>query len=216
MPTTGAAPRRRRRLLLLLAAVAGTLYVADQVTKVLAVAYLVEGQPVPLVPGVLDLYLLYNPGAAFSLATGLTWLLTVVAVGVVVAIVLVARRVGSRGWATALGLLLGGAVGNLTDRLVRQPGFAEGHVVDFLRLPRWPVFNLADSAIVAGALLVVLLTVRGVGVDGTREKGGEAGGAQDGDPAGAQDGDPADDQDGEDAGGGATGAGEGQQGDARG
>ncbi|MEJ5944496.1 signal peptidase II [Pseudokineococcus basanitobsidens] len=159
------------------------VYGLDQLTKALAVARLQPGDPVPLVPGVLDLYLLYNPGAAFSLATGLTWVLTVVAVGVVVAVVLVARRIGSRGWVAALGLLLGGALGNLTDRLLREPGFAQGHVVDFLRLPRWPVFNLADAAIVVGAVLVVVLTFRGVGVDGTRERRGEGDGEGDGAPA---------------------------------
>ncbi|MEJ5868912.1 signal peptidase II [Pseudokineococcus sp. 5B2Z-1] len=143
----------------------------DQLTKALAVSRLTEGEPVELVPGVLDLYLLYNPGAAFSLATGLTWVLTLVAVGVVVAVALMARRLGSRAWAYALGLLLGGALGNLIDRLLREPGFGTGHVVDFLRLPRWPVFNLADSAIVVAAVLVVVLSFRGVGVDGRREPG---------------------------------------------
>lgn len=147
---------------------------ADQVTKVLAVDRLVEGRPVEVVPGVLDLYLLYNPGAAFSLATGATWVLTVVAAVVVVAVAVMARRLGSRAWALALGLLLGGALGNLTDRLLREPGFGVGHVVDFLRLPRWPVFNLADTSIVVAAVLVVVLSVRGVGVDGRRDGDGEA------------------------------------------
>ena len=130
---------------------------------------LVEGEPVQLVPGVLDLYLLYNPGAAFSLATGMTWVLTLVAGAVVVGVALMARRLGSRAWALTLGLLLGGALGNLTDRLLREPGFGVGHVVDFLRLPRWPVFNLADTSIVVAAVLVVVLSFRGIGVDGRRD-----------------------------------------------
>lgn len=152
-----------------LLAVLAVVWGVDQATKALAVARLTEGEPVELVPGVLDLYLLYNPGAAFSLATGMTWLLTLVAVGVVVAVAVVARRLGSRAWALALGLLLGGALGNLTDRLLREPGFAVGHVVDFLRLPRWPVFNVADMAVVTAAVLVVVLSLRGVGVDGRRD-----------------------------------------------
>ncbi|WP_299037339.1 signal peptidase II [uncultured Pseudokineococcus sp.] len=150
-------------------AVVALVWGLDQLTKVLAVDRLVEGEPVELVPGVLDLYLLYNPGAAFSLATGLTWVLTLVAVAVVVAVALMARRLGSRAWALTLGLLLGGALGNLTDRLLREPGFGVGHVVDFLRLPRWPVFNLADTAIVVAAVLVVVLSFRGIGVDGRRD-----------------------------------------------
>lgn len=141
----------------------------DQVTKLLAVDRLVEGEPVAVVDGVLDLYLLYNPGAAFSLGTGATPLLTAFAVVVVVGVAVVARRLGSRAWALTLGVLMGGALGNLTDRLLREPGPLHGHVVDFLRLPRWPVFNVADMAVVTAAVLVVLLTLRGVGVDGSRE-----------------------------------------------
>lgn len=167
-PAEAPAPRRRHRCLALLAAVVVVVWGLDQLTKALAVARLDAGLPVELVPGVLDLYLLRNSGAAFSLATGSTWVLTLVAVGVVVAVVLMARRLGTRWWAVALGFLLGGALGNLTDRLVRPPGFGQGHVVDFLRLPHWPVFNIADSAIVVAAVLVVGLTLVGVGVDGTR------------------------------------------------
>jgi len=150
-------------------AVVAVVWGLDQLTKALALDRLVEGEPVELVPGVLDLYLLRNPGAAFSLATGVTWVLTLVAVAVVVAVAVLARRLGSWAWALALGLLLGGALGNLTDRLLREPGFGVGHVVDFLRLPRWPVFNLADSSIVVAAVLVVVLSFRGIGVDGRRE-----------------------------------------------
>lgn len=173
-------------------AVVAVVWGLDQLTKALAVDRLVEGEPVELVPGVLDLYLLYNPGAAFSLATGMTWLLTVVAGAVVVAVAVMARRLGSRAWALTLGLLLGGALGNLTDRLLRDPGFGVGHVVDFLRLPRWPVFNLADTAIVVAAVLVVVLSLRGIGVDGRREGAEEVrGGADPAGEAAAPDGDVA-------------------------
>lgn len=157
------AAARRTVLLLVIASLAWT---ADAASKVVAVDLLSGREPVQVVPGVLSLTLTRNPGAAFSLGTELTVLLTLVA-GVVVAVVLrISPRVRSTGWAWALGLLLGGALGNLTDRLLRQPGPLRGHVVDFLQLPHWPVFNLADSCIVAAACLIALLSLRGVGLDG--------------------------------------------------
>ena len=152
----------------LFAVVAAGAWAADVVTKVLAVDLLADRAPVDVVPGVLSLTLTRNPGAAFSVGTGLTVLLTAIALVVVVVVVRLSGRVRSAGWACALGLLLGGALGNLTDRLLREPAPFRGHVVDFLRLPHWPVFNLADSCIVAAALLIALLSVRGIGLDGTR------------------------------------------------
>ena len=148
--------------------VAAVLYAADQVTKVLAVALLAPGRAVPLVGELLQLRLVRNPGAAFSFATGATWVFTLVAIVVVVGVLRVARRLGSRSWAVALGLLLAGALGNLTDRLLRAPGVGRGHVVDFLELPNWPIFNVADMAICAAAGLVVVLAVRGTEIDGAR------------------------------------------------
>ncbi len=154
---------------------AGTALVAltlDVVTKVVAVALLEGGAPVRLFGGGLYLVLYRNPGAAFSLATGFTWLLTLVAVAVVVVIVRLAPRLRSPGWAVGLGLVLGGALGNLVDRFLRSPGPLRGHVIDFLSLfapdgSVWPVFNLADSAIVSGAVLLVLLSLLGRDYDGT-------------------------------------------------
>jgi signal peptidase II len=175
-PQAGAADtgtrRRRRPLVLVLAVIAVVVYALDQVTKWQAEQHLTPGQPVTLIDGLLDLRLLYNSGAAFSIATGLTWLLTILAVVVVIVIVRVATRLGSRGWAVALGLLLGGALGNLTDRLARQPGFGQGHVVDFLEFGfvDFPVFNIADSAITLAAVCVVLLGLLGISVDGVRER----------------------------------------------
>lgn len=167
---TSPAPRRSRRsLLAVLWVIAAFVYALDRVTKWLAVQHLSTDEPVQVVGRLLQLRLLFNPGAAFSMATGMTWLLTLLAVGVVVVIVRVSTRLGSRGWALALGLLLGGALGNLSDRLVRPPGFGRGHVVDFLELPNFPVFNVADSAISVAAVCVVLLSLRGVGLDGRRE-----------------------------------------------
>ncbi|HET7303152.1 MAG TPA: signal peptidase II [Segeticoccus sp.] len=156
-----------------LVVVAGVVYVLDRLTKLWAVDSLTPGQPRDLVGSVLRLNLINNPGAAFSLATSATWVLTLIAVGVVAAIIYTARRLRSRGWAWALGLLLGGASGNLTDRLVRPPGFGRGHVVDFLQLPHWPIFNIADSAIVSAAVLIVLLALLGIGVDGRSDAGGK-------------------------------------------
>lgn len=170
-PAEVTAPERPRRLVGLLAAVAATALALDVGTKVAAVALLSDREPVRLFGGGLYLVLYRNPGAAFSLATGLTWLLSLVAVGVVVAIVRLAPRLRSTGWAVGLGLVLGGALGNLVDRLFRGPGPLRGHVVDFLSLfapdgSVWPVFNLADSAIVAGGLLLVLLAALGRDHDG--------------------------------------------------
>ncbi|MFI5100852.1 MAG: signal peptidase II [Actinomycetes bacterium] len=109
-----------------------------------------------------------NPGAAFSMGTGFTVVFTAVAVGVVVVILRTARRLYSVAWAVALGALLGGAVGNLVDRLARDPGFGRGHVVDWIELPHYPVFNLADAAICCAAVGMVLLTFLGRDLDGTR------------------------------------------------
>jgi signal peptidase II len=152
------------------AGVAALVILVDQVTKALAVAHLTEGRPVRVLGPVLRLDLTRNAGAAFSTATGMTWVLTVIAVAVVVVVVRASRRLGSRAWAVAFGLLLGGACGNLADRLLRAPGVARGHVVDFLEFPHWPIFNVADTSIVTAGALVVLLTLRGVrwerGTDG--------------------------------------------------
>ncbi|MCW0214205.1 MAG: signal peptidase II, partial [Pseudonocardia sp.] len=119
------------------------------------------------------LILVRNPGAAFSLATGYTWVLTLIALAVVVVIIRISRKLRSTGWAVALGLVLGGALGNLTDRIFRAPGPLQGHVVDVVSLfapdgSVWPVFNLADSAIVCGGILLVVMALLGRELDGTR------------------------------------------------
>jgi signal peptidase II len=164
-------PARRRRLLRLIAVLAAVVLVVDQASKAWAVTALTEGVRTDVVGDLLGLRLLYNPGAALSIATGMTWLLTVVAVVVVVVTVRASRRIGSTTWAVALGLLLGGAVGNLVDRFFRDPGPARGHVVDFIAYGELFVGNVADIAIVGAAGLIVVLAVRGIGLDGTREHG---------------------------------------------
>jgi signal peptidase II len=158
-PGEDAAPTGR--LALLLCVGLGVLAL-DLTTKLLAVRELSDHEPVELLGGLLTLRLVRNPGAAFGMAQGLTVVLTLIAVGVAVAILRMASRLQSAWWAVALGLVLGGALGNLVDRVFRAPAPGRGHVVDFLELPRWPVFNLADSAIVCAAVLMVLLSVRGV------------------------------------------------------
>ncbi|MGH3548145.1 MAG: signal peptidase II, partial [Pseudonocardiaceae bacterium] len=162
----------RRRTGLLAAAAIVTL-VLDVLSKVVAVATLEGKPPMKLLGGALYLVVFRNSGAAFSMATGLTWLLSLIALGVVVAIVRLAPRLRSSGWAFGLGLVLGGALGNLVDRLLRAPGPLQGHVVDFLSLLApdgsvWPVFNLADSAIVCGGAVLILLAATGRDFDVTR------------------------------------------------
>jgi signal peptidase II len=165
---TGPPPRRRR--IAVLAAVAAIACAADLVTKAVVVAHLRPDQPVHLIGNVLTLWLTRNPGAAFSVGTGETIVFTVIAFGVVAYIARTARRLYSVGWAIALGLLLGGAMGNLGDRVFRAPGLFRGYVVDWIGVvPRYyPIFNLADSAIVCGGILTVILALRGYHLDGTR------------------------------------------------
>ena len=152
----------------MLAGVAAFVLAADIITKALVVAHLREGEPVHVLGDVLMLNLLRNPGAAFSVGTGDTIVFTAIAVAVVVYIARTARKLYSIGWAITLGLLLGGALGNLTDRIFRAPGLFRGNVVDWIEVTRyWPVFNLADSAIVCGCILTVLLAMLGYHLDGT-------------------------------------------------
>ena len=166
-------PRPPRRRVWVFVVVALVAYAADVVTKVIAVETLAGQAPVPLVGDLLVLRLTRNPGAAFSLGTSATFVLSLISIGVVLVVAWLARRVASRVWAVALGLLLGGAAGNLTDRLVREPApehMLQGHVVDFLELPNWPVFNLADAAIVLAAALIIVQSFRGIQIDGGRAK----------------------------------------------
>ncbi|HEV2451093.1 MAG TPA: signal peptidase II [Streptosporangiaceae bacterium] len=166
-PVTNSSGGRRR--VGVLAGVAVFVLAADIITKVVVVAKLAGHSPIRLLGGLLTLRLLRNSGAAFSIGTSLTVVFTAIAVGVIIFILRTARRLRSLPWAITLGLLLGGATGNLADRLFRAPGPMRGYVVDWIQLPHWPVFNLADSAIVCGGVLAVLLAVRGLRLDGTRE-----------------------------------------------
>ena len=141
----------------------------DVVTKIVVVRTLAHHAPIRLLGGLLRLQLLRNSGAAFSIGASATIVFTLIAAAVIVFILRTARKLRSLPWAITLGLLLGGATGNLVDRIFRAPGPFQGHVVDWIELPHWPVFNLADSAIVCGGVLAVLLAVMGMRMDGTRE-----------------------------------------------
>ncbi len=167
-PDVDAVPRRRQPLLLSVAAVVLAL---DIVTKVLAVKLLTPGQPVPIIGDTVTWTLVRNSGAAFSMATGYTWMLTLIASAVVVGIIWMGRRLVSTWWAIGLGMILGGAMGNLVDRFFRSPGPLRGHVVDFLSIGWWPVFNVADPSVVGGAILLVTLSALGFDFDtvGRRE-----------------------------------------------
>lgn len=163
-----AASERRRTHRAFWAIVAVVVLALDQLTKWWAQRHLTEGQPRHLIGTVLQLDLTHNAGAAFSVGTGYTVGLSLMALLVIVVGIRFARRLGSIAWSVALGLLLGGALGNVADRLFRAPGPLRGHVVDFLMLPHWPIFNLADASICCAAALFVVLNLLGVGLDGTR------------------------------------------------
>lgn len=164
------APARSRvRALVTLAFVFIAVYGFDQLTKLLIVKNFEEGQRVDVLGTVLQFHFVKNPGAAFSMASGYTWILSIVAAGVTIFILWYARRIHSVAWAALFGMLLGGTVGNLTDRLFREPGFGLGHVIDFLQVWGFPaIFNVADSFIVISMGLFIILTLRGIRMDGRR------------------------------------------------
>jgi signal peptidase II len=175
-------PAERPRRLLLFAIVAAVALAFDIVSKIVVVANLDYGDPKRTLGGGIYLVRTTNAGAAFSLGTGATVVLTIVALAVVLFILRTASRMRSTGWAVALGLVLGGALGNLADRIFRAPGVGRGHVVDWISLFSedghvWPIFNLADSGIVAGAVLAAILALRGIDIDGHGSRVKRGGGA---------------------------------------
>ena len=183
-----ARPRRRRLGVVL--GVAAFVLAADIISKLIVVATLSDRQclvggvvpsppPIRLLGGVLTLCESRNPGAAFGIGgTSTTIVFTAIALGVIAFIIRTSRQIYSLPWAVALGLLLGGATGNLTDRIFRSPGPFRGWVVDWIQLPHWPVFNLADSSITCGVVLFVLLAARGHRLDGTTHLTAERSGRQ--------------------------------------
>ncbi|WP_030239893.1 signal peptidase II [Streptomyces sp. NRRL S-350] len=165
-PAVAEKPRGPRRVGVLLV-VAVLAFLIDLGSKLLVVAKLENHSAIKVVGDVVTLQVIRNSGAAFGMGQALTVVFTMIAAAVIVVIWRIARRLYSLPWAVALGLLLGGALGNLTDRLFRAPGVFRGHVVDFISVQHFAVFNLADSAIVCGGILVVLLSFRGSNPDGT-------------------------------------------------
>jgi signal peptidase II len=156
--------------------VAPIVLAADLITKQLALSGLEGEPPVRVLGGLFYLQIVRNPGAAFGMATGMTWVLTLIALAVVIGIIWVMPKLRSVGWAIGLSLVLAGAVGNLVDRFFRAPGALHGHVVDFLSpfAPNgdvFPVFNVADSSIVCGGVLIVLMALLGRDYDGRRTAG---------------------------------------------
>jgi len=142
--------------------IAGVVWLIDLGTKVWAEKTLSSRANVEVLGSFLQLTFIRNSGAAFSIGTGKTIFFTIFALIVLVFITRYAGRITSKGWAVVGGLVLGGILGNLTDRIFRAPSFLQGHVIDWIQLPRWPVFNVADSAIVIAASLAVILTLRNV------------------------------------------------------
>ena len=170
-------PRRIR----LFIAVALCALAADLISKAIVAAELNDHAPIRLLGGGIYLVETRNSGAAFSLGTGATVVLTIIALVVVAVIIRTAGRLRSVGWAISLGLILGGAIGNLVDRLFRAPGVGRGHVIDWISLFAddghvWPVFNLADASIVCGAALTAVIALLGINLDGSRGKSGPAAG----------------------------------------
>jgi signal peptidase II len=168
-PGAGRTPRRHRGWIAVLVLAVG--YVLDQLTKRWVETTMTEGQVIDVLPPLLRWHFIRNPGAAFSIGEEHTWVFTIIQASVAVFVVVLLFRVRSTAWALALGGLLGGVLGNLTDRLLRPPGFGVGHVVDFIALPNFAIFNIADSLIVCSMIGIVLLMFTGRRIDGTREAG---------------------------------------------
>lgn len=148
------------RFLLLLIAL--PVIVVDRITKAWAEANLQLGQPQEILGSFLQFNLVYNPGAAFSIFTDATWVFTVFAISFSVFLILFAGRIVRLPWKIAAGLGLGGAIGNLIDRIVNEPGIAQGHVVDFIMIPYWPIFNIADSSMSIAVVIIIIASLRGV------------------------------------------------------
>ena len=161
----------RRSAVLTVLSIAAVIVLVDQLTKAWAVATL-EGQPpVEVLGRWLQWSFATNSGAAFSFGSGNAWIFTIIAGAIVVFVLVATTKVTNLWWALAMGLILGGGTGNLVDRIFRPPGVGQGHVVDFIALPNWPVFNVADMAVVGGSILAILLSLRGIDYRDRHEAG---------------------------------------------
>ena len=141
---------------------AWAIWLLDFATKSWALSNLDSRNPIKIIGSFLQLTLVKNSGAAFSFAEGATLIFSVFACVVVAVIAYFAPKITSKGWSVVLGLALGGILGNLSDRIFREPGFFSGHVIDWIQLPNWPVFNVADSAIVIAAAIAVVLSIKDI------------------------------------------------------
>jgi signal peptidase II len=163
-------PKKSWKWTLIFAAVGLVILGLDQLTKALALQHLTPGEPVNVIGSLLKFNLIRNSGAAFSLGSGYTPYISAIQITVAIGVIYLSRRLGSVGWAVAFGLLFGGAVGNIMDRVFREPSPFHGHVIDFLQTPHWAIFNVADMAVTTAACLLVLQTLRGVRLDGTKDQ----------------------------------------------
>ena len=145
-----------------LLSVAWFIWILDLATKAWAVSQLANREPIKILGSFFQLTLVRNSGAAFSFASNATFILSLFGIIVLFSVIYVAPKITSKGWAVVLGLVMGGVLGNLTDRILREPAFLRGHVIDWLQLPHWPIFNIADTAIVFAAGLAMVLTARNV------------------------------------------------------
>lgn len=145
-------------------------YIADLWSKETVLATMQEGERIPVIEPLLTWHFIRNPGAAFSIGTEYTWIFTIIqTVGLLIVLYLIVFRARTMPWLITLGTLGGGIAGNLTDRLFREPGFGVGHVIDFIALPNFAIFNLADSCIVVSIVVIVFLVMRGKTLDGRPE-----------------------------------------------
>ena len=142
--------------------IAWVVWLIDLGTKLWAEKVLSSRANIEVIGSFLQLTFIRNSGAAFSIGTGKTIIFTIFALGVLIFITRYASQITSKGWAVVCGLLLGGILGNLTDRIFREPSFLQGHVIDWIQVPNWPVFNVADSAIVIAAVIAMILTIRNI------------------------------------------------------
>lgn len=152
-----------------LLSVAWLIWILDLATKAWAVSQLANREPVKILGSFFQLTFVRNPGAAFSFASNATIFLSLFGIIVALGVIYFAPKITSKGWSVVLGLVLGGVLGNLMDRIFREPSFLRGHVIDWMQLPHWPIFNIADSAIVVAAGLAMILTARNISPISTKE-----------------------------------------------
>jgi signal peptidase II len=159
----------KSRPITLIALIAFAVVALDRITKIWAANSLPLGISKPVIGELLQFHLAYNPGAAFSIFTNATWIFTAFSSAISIYILYKASQIKSTLWQIGAGGILGGAVGNLIDRFINEPGFPGGHVTDFIQLPNWPVFNIADSSVFCSAIFLMIISLRGINFDGSKE-----------------------------------------------